>query len=51
MRWGVTRRKEIIPDPTYGYLVGSLLEHEKTDESLRNYLIARDLGFWATWEG
>ena len=36
-------REEIIPDPIYGYMRRSMLEHEKTDGIIRNDLVERDL--------
>ena len=37
-------RGEIVHNLTYGYLMGSPLEHDKVDDSLRNELVGRDLG-------
>ena len=37
------QEKGEIPNPTYGYLRGSLTEHRKIDESMANALIGRDL--------
>ena len=31
-----------IPEPSFGYLIGSLLEHRKIDYALANDLVARD---------
>ena len=39
----IEERVEIIPNPTYGYARGRLLEHNKIDDSLRAELIERDL--------
>ena len=40
---GTKRTQSEIPDPTFGYLRGSSLEHQKMDDALWNRVVEHDL--------